>query len=432
MPAINAGTLAIADGTELALSGIIENTGTIAVDGGNTATAIGVNGNATLSGGGHIELSESAQNYIFGDGTLTNVDNTISGSGDIGNGTLAIHNGGMIEAQGPYALIIDTGANPFVNTGILATNDGTLIIDSPVTGNGSAIIAGGTLEFSGPSSNAILFSGDQAGTLSLDHPQEFNGTISGFSGQDRIDLGDIAFSANTVLNYAANDNNAGGTLTVSDGPSTVGLTMVGDFSASSFAISTDGHGGTLIVASEQPSSSADSAKGVITFTDSANSPTASFLADGPDYIGAFSLGAVDVSNGTGSVGWQFSLGDAPVSLGSGQTLTQSYNVAVSDAENPAANVHQVVSASIGGPGNDSFIFSPGIGNDTIVNFNPQIDIIELDNFASVKSLQDLIPLIASNSAGNAVLDLGHNDSITLSGVTASYLQAHLQSLLHLH
>ena len=114
-------------------------------------------------------------------------------------------------------MIIDTGPNPFVNTGILATNGGTLIVDSPVTGNGSAIIAGGTLEFSGPSSNAILFSGDTAGTLSLDHPQEFSGTISGFSGQDRIDLGDIAFSANTVLNYAANDNNAGGMLTVSDG-----------------------------------------------------------------------------------------------------------------------------------------------------------------------------------------------------------------------
>ena len=90
LPAINAGTLAIADGTELAVSGIIDNVGTIAVDGGNTAAAIGVNDSATLSGGGHIELSQSDQNYIFGDGTLTNVDNTISGSGDIGNGTLTI------------------------------------------------------------------------------------------------------------------------------------------------------------------------------------------------------------------------------------------------------------------------------------------------------------------------------------------------------
>ena len=179
----HAGTLAIADGTKRLVSGIIDNVGTIAVDGESTAAAIGVNDSATLSGGGHIELSQSDQNYIFGDGTLTNVDNTISGSGDIGNGTLTIYNGGVIEAQGPYALIIDTGPNPFVNTGILATNGGNLIVDSPVTGNGSAIIAGGTLD-SGPSSNAILFSGDTAGTLSLDHPQEFRGTISGFSGQD--------------------------------------------------------------------------------------------------------------------------------------------------------------------------------------------------------------------------------------------------------
>ena len=133
-----------------------------------------------------------------------------------------------------------------------------------------------------------------------------------------------------------------------------------------------------------------------------------------------------------SVGWQFSLGDAPVSLGSGQTLTQSYNVAVSDAENPTANLHQIVSVSIGGPGNDSFLFSPGIGNDTVVNFNPQSDIIELDNFANIHSVQELASSIATDTGGDSVIDLGHNDSITLSGVTASYLQAHLQSLVHLH
>jgi Ca2+-binding RTX toxin-like protein len=88
--------------------------------------------------------------------------------------------------------------------------------------------------------------------------------------------------------------------------------------------------------------------------------------------------------------------------------------------------------SIGGPGNDNFIFHPGVGADTIVNFNAQADTIELDHFANVQSTQQLTSLITADAHGDAVIELGHNDSITIPGTTASYLQAHLQSLVHLH
>ena len=74
---------------------------------------------------------------------LNNVDNTISGAGDIGNGSLTLHNEGLIEAQGSHALIIDTGANTIINTGILEANGDSLIVDSPVSGGGNAVIAGG-------------------------------------------------------------------------------------------------------------------------------------------------------------------------------------------------------------------------------------------------------------------------------------------------
>ena len=43
----------------------------------------------TLTGAGHVILSDSAENVISGtsaDVTLTNVDNTIDGSGDLGSG----------------------------------------------------------------------------------------------------------------------------------------------------------------------------------------------------------------------------------------------------------------------------------------------------------------------------------------------------------
>jgi hypothetical protein len=83
-------------------------------------------------------------------------------------------------------------------------------------------------------------------------------------------------------------------------------------------------------------------------------------------------------------------------------------------------------------GNDTFVFNPGFGADTILNFNQQSDSIELDHFANIQSIQQLTSLIATNAHGDAVIELGHSDSITLPGMTPSYLQAHLQSLVHLH
>jgi hypothetical protein len=76
------------------------------------------------------------------------------------------------------------------------------------------------------------------------------------------------------------------------------------------------------------------------------------------------------------------------------------------------------------------VFHPGIGADTVANFNPQANTIQLDNF-NVQNVQQLTALTTADAHGDAVIDLGHHDSITLPGVTASYLQSHLQSLVHL-
>ena len=78
------------------------------------------------------------------------------------------------------------------------------------------------------------------------------------------------------------------------------------------------------------------------------------------------------------------------------------------------------------------MFAPGIGADTITNFNPQQDTIELDHFANVQTMQQVAAAIVSDVHGDAVIELGHNDSITLPGVTANYLQQHLQSMVHVH
>jgi len=444
--AVNTGTLTVADGTALALAGTIDNSGVISVAAAAAVTAIEIDGDVTLQGGGHIELSESNQNYVFGtDATLINVDNTITGSGDFGNGTLAFQNAGVVEALGPYALIIDTGGASFVNTGTLETGGGTLMIHSPVTGEGNALIAGGTLEFFGASDNNVTFDASVPGLLVLDQSQNFTGQISGFSGQDQIDLSDIVYAATTTFDYVANSNDTGGVLVVRDGTHLANLAMVGEYTSSSFAISSDGHGGTMLADSlattivQQTDSGALNSEngptdGTVTFAGfEASGPiTASATPQASGYIGNFTLGPVSQhSDGSVSIGFEFAFGDQ-VSLSLGESLTQSYSVTIADAQNPAAQATQTISVSIGGPGNDKFVFQPGVGADTVTNFNPQTDTIEFDHFANVQTPQQLEALITTNTHGDAVIDLGHNDSVTLTGVTLAQLQHMLTTSVLVH
>ena len=177
----NAGTMTIGDGAMLPLSGIINNTGTIALDSaGNTTTLELIQNGITLQGGGQVILSDSDANFIssaFPGVTLTNVDNTISGAGQLGDWQTILINQGTIVATGTHALTIDTGSNVVINSGMLeATGTGGLIVNSDVsnsgliwadggnitiegavTGTGGALISGGTLEFFTASSINVTF-----------------------------------------------------------------------------------------------------------------------------------------------------------------------------------------------------------------------------------------------------------------------------------
>ena len=129
----NAGTMSIADGAIMPLGGIVENTGTIALNGAGGATQLEVIVNSlTLKGGGQVTLSDSDGNLIFGgapEAVLNNVDNTISGAGQIGGGQLTLVNAGTIDANGSHALVIDTGSIDVTNSGVLeASGSGGLII----------------------------------------------------------------------------------------------------------------------------------------------------------------------------------------------------------------------------------------------------------------------------------------------------------------
>ncbi|TPL74401.1 adhesin, partial [Mesorhizobium sp. B2-3-13] len=267
----NSGTMTIGDGALLPLSGIINNSGLISLDSTGSDTLLQVvQHGVTLQGGGQILLSDSAANMISGTGpdvTLVNVDNTISGAGQLGGGMLSIDNQGTIIATGSHALVIDTGGSVvtnsgtleatgsggltvsggLANSGMLWANGGDIVIHGQVTGDGDATIGNlSKLEFGGASSTDVTFGHDAAGMLQLDDSFDYSGRIGGITNDDRLDLGDILFGAGTTAVYQANQDGSGGTLTVSDGTHGAALHLVGNYDANAFKLADDGQGHTVV------------------------------------------------------------------------------------------------------------------------------------------------------------------------------------------
>ena len=75
-------------------------------------------------------LSDFAGNIIGGTGTLTNVKNTISGSGNIGNGTMGLNNQGTIDADQSVPLIINASGTVSNSLTMEATAGATLQLDA--------------------------------------------------------------------------------------------------------------------------------------------------------------------------------------------------------------------------------------------------------------------------------------------------------------
>ncbi|MGY3562438.1 VCBS repeat-containing protein [Bradyrhizobium sp. USDA 4463] len=267
----NPGAMTIGDGAMLPLSGIIHNTGTIELHASGDDTLLQlIQTGITLDGGGQVVLSDDDHNVIAGTApnvTLDNVDNVISGAGQIGQGSLMLSNQGTIDATGTHALVIDTGANVIANAGTLeAAGSGGLVLESAVanngqiwanggnvtaegevTGNGNALISGaGTIEFGAGSTAGVAFDTTAAGHLILDDAFHFSGTVSGLTGNDDIDIRGIGFGAGTTVSFIENQAGTGGTLTVSDGAHAANIVLLGQYDPTGFTEKADTTNGTLI------------------------------------------------------------------------------------------------------------------------------------------------------------------------------------------
>jgi hypothetical protein len=151
----------------------IANAGKIVLDDTNGDAWLGfaAGQNLALTGGGTVTLNDTtgaAASFISGGGsgaTLTNVNNTIQGSGQLwfGNGlTLVNQAGGVVNANQAGRVLYINPYNGVANQGLMeATSGGSMNFSQNLPVNNS----GGTISSIGTGSTAVLISITQGGTL---------------------------------------------------------------------------------------------------------------------------------------------------------------------------------------------------------------------------------------------------------------------------
>jgi hypothetical protein len=206
----------------------INNAGTIeATDGGWLRVS-----HTTITDGATAHFS------VAGTNSLIDLD-----AATINGGIVSVGAGSTLEAVNGTTNRINAA---IANSGMLEAISGSqLTVTGAVTGGGAALIgSGGTLEFGAASNAAVDFDPGATGTLQLDHSHDFSGTVAGLSTQNSIDLRDINFLAVQTPTFSGDAS--GGTLTVTDGTHIANIALIGNYLASTFATTSDHHGGTLI------------------------------------------------------------------------------------------------------------------------------------------------------------------------------------------
>jgi hypothetical protein len=274
------GSITIAGGaaTTAASALIIGNSADISVSVGKliiASTGVSLEGGTLVLGAkGQIVGATAAS-------TLTNVNTELlCEGGELGSGQLKLVNdsGGAIVADtGTVVQVIDTGANSIVNvgkiqsfssggmvinsvvnnSGAIIADGGNLTVNGAVVGHGTAQVGAATLKFGSSFTQNVLFGSENifvalSGVLELAQSTTYRGVISNFSktGTTSLDLDDIAFGAKTRATYAGTTTS--GVLTITDGTHTAKISFSGDYTGTTFGVSSDSHGGTSVVDNPTP------------------------------------------------------------------------------------------------------------------------------------------------------------------------------------
>lgn len=247
---LTGGTYAAADGTLfLNVGGVIAS----------TATTITLNKGGAIASfdpvsGMYLPLQETL-NFIAPSGALS-----LSGQsydwGELSiDGVLALYNAALTSDQltvGPTGQITGGGtiSAPVFNSGLIVASGG-LDIEGPVTGPGRLVIDAGTvfspvlfksstLELGTPTSQDVVFS-NNVGTLIIDDPASFTGTIAPSSLFNTHSTGDVVILKGLSLvglqGHSYEGNSTAGVLSLHYSSGTTNLNIVGDFNAGSFNFS---------------------------------------------------------------------------------------------------------------------------------------------------------------------------------------------------
>ncbi len=302
----NGGTLAIS-GSTVAVGGSLSNTSAITLAGTagasstqatlNVRSAAGFGTAGVLTGSVYLQGDSLLE---FGHGQITAIDGTLwlqdtnariaDAGSTIGNsaltglstvsGMFGLSNGASVRTSGNLGIASSGVVNVWLGSSLTiggnVSNGDALNVSGALTVNGrggisnngsidisggnltSRVLTGGTvtienagvLEFGAASSASVRFGGGAYGggvnVLKLDDSKEFSGTLSGLTSADTIDLADLRYVAGkTTASYSGTAS--GGTLTVRNGFTSVKLALVGDYTSSTWTLSSDGHGGTNLV-----------------------------------------------------------------------------------------------------------------------------------------------------------------------------------------
>jgi autotransporter passenger strand-loop-strand repeat protein len=164
-------------------------------------------------------------------------------------GLLSVLSGGstssaLVSSDGQ--LFVSSGG---VTSGTAVDIGGREIVSSGGTASATTI-SGGTLEvMSGGSTGAgaVTFATSGGGILQLDSSLTFkSGLVAGFGKPDRLDFRDIAFTSGVTHATWTQNSTSSGTLRVTDGTHTATITLLGQYVAGNFHVSSDKHGGTFV------------------------------------------------------------------------------------------------------------------------------------------------------------------------------------------
>lgn len=213
------------------------------LDGGRTIE----NDGSFVAGGGTVLLGAEPGGTAAGDGYFTNLQ-TLDIQAD-GTVIAGIQGSAMVSNYGYLEKSAGTGTSTInaaiANVGTIAANSGTLALTGSVGGGSFDIGSAAVLDIGAAARGGTMSFIGGGGLLRIDDAPDFADSITGMGAGNQIDLAGFAWDVSARSNFATAVA-GGGTLTITDAAGSVHLGFGTNYSAYSFTLASDGHGGLLI------------------------------------------------------------------------------------------------------------------------------------------------------------------------------------------